>query len=174
MQILLLNFLSDLPATTIASDAVDPEQVEKPEAWDIHSIRDFMIVFGLISSAFDFLTFSVLRLAFDASAELFRSGWFLESLATELAVMLILRTRRRSYTSRPSSLLLWTSAATGLVSLLVVMTPAGEPLGFTPVHVRLLFSLAGILAGYVIATELGKQWFYRHRLKPAVSSRSDS
>jgi Mg2+-importing ATPase len=165
MQILLLNFLSDLPATTIASDAVDPEQVQRPEAWDIHSIRDFMVVFGLISSVFDFLTFGLLRLAFDASAELFRSGWFLESLATELAVMLILRTRRRFYTSRPSSLLLWTSAATGLFSLLIVMTPAGEPLGFTPVHLRLLFALAAILAGYVIATELGKQWFYERRLK---------
>jgi Mg2+-importing ATPase len=165
MQILLLNFLSDLPATTIASDAVDPEQVEKPEAWDIHSIRDFMVVFGLISSAFDFLTFAVLRIAFDASAELFRSGWFLESLATELAVMLILRTRRLSYASRPSALLLSTSAATGLISLLVVMTPAGDPLGFTTVPVQVLATLGAILAGYVVATELGKQWFYRRNVK---------
>ena len=88
MQILLLNFLSDLPATTISGDSVDPEQVEKPEAWNIHSVRDFMVVFGLISSIFDFMTFGTLKLAFDASAELFRGGWFLESLATELAVML--------------------------------------------------------------------------------------
>jgi Mg2+-importing ATPase len=160
MQILLLNFLSDLPATTIASDAVDPELVEQPEPWNIHSIRDFMVVFGLISSAFDFLTFGVLRLVFNASAESFRSGWFLESLATELAVMLILRTRRRFYASKPSALLLWTSAATGLASLLVIMTQLGDPLGFTPVAVGALGSLAAIFTGYVLATELAKNWFY--------------
>jgi P-type Mg2+ transporter len=160
MQILLLNFLSDLPATTIASDAVDAEQVQKPEAWNIRSIRDFMVVFGLISSAFDFLTFGVLRLVFDASAELFRSGWFLESLATELAVMLVLRTRRRFYASKPSGLLLVTSVATGLVSLLVVTTPAGDSLGFVPVPISILSGLALILSGYVLATELGKAWFY--------------
>ncbi|HEY7465911.1 MAG TPA: magnesium-translocating P-type ATPase [Dehalococcoidia bacterium] len=160
-QILLLNFLSDLPATTISSDAVDVEQVQRPESWNIHAIRNFMILFGIISSAFDFLTFAILRLVFDASHELFRSGWFLESLGTELAVMLILRTRRRFYRSRPSKLLLTTSLITALVSLVLVLTPIGHPLGFVPVPVEVLVSMAGVLVAYVVATELGKSWFYR-------------
>jgi Mg2+-importing ATPase len=160
LQILLLNFLSDLPATTISSDAVDPELVEKPEAWNIHSIRDFMIVFGLISSVFDFMTFGVLKLGFDASEELFRSGWFLESLGTELAVMLILRTRRPFFRSRPGILLLGTSVATAVASFILVMTPLGDPLGFVRLSPWVLLSLLGILTGYVAATEVGKRWFY--------------
>jgi Mg2+-importing ATPase len=163
MQILLLNFLSDLPATTISSDDVDPEQVNQPEAWDIHDIRDFMVVFGLISSAFDFLTFALLRLAFDATEASFRGGWFLESLATELAVMLVLRTRRRFYRSRPGSLLMATSALTGLASLVIVLTPLGDPLGFVPVPAKTLAALALVLVGYVLATEAGKAWYYRSR-----------
>jgi Mg2+-importing ATPase len=161
MQILLLNFLSDLPATTISGDSVDPEQVAKPEAWNIHSIRDFMVVFGLISSVFDFATFATLKILFDASAELFRSGWFLESLATELAVMLILRTHRPFFRSRPGSLLLGTSALTGVLSFLLVMTPLGSELGFERISASLLLALAGILGGYVLATERAKRWFYR-------------
>jgi Mg2+-importing ATPase len=163
LQILLLNFLSDLPATTISSDAVDPELVEKPEAWNIHSIRDFMIVFGLISSVFDFLTFGILRLGFNASEGLFRSGWFLESLGTELAVMLVLRTRRRFYVSRPSNLLLGTSVATAVAGFALIMTPLGDPLGFEPLSAWVLLSLAAILTGYVVATEAGKVWFYEKR-----------
>lgn len=165
MQILLLNFLSDLPATTISSDSVDPEQVEQPGAWDIHFIRDFMVVFGLTSSAFDFLTFAALRLIFDASEGSFRSGWFLESLLTELAVMLVLRTRRLFYASRPSGLLLWTSAGTALMGLLFVMTAAGRPLKFTTLPVGVFAALAAILAGYVLATEVAKRWFYARRAR---------
>jgi Mg2+-importing ATPase len=170
LQILLLNFLSDLPATTIASDSVDPEQLQRPESWNIHSIRDFMIVFGLISSAFDFLTFAVLRLGFGAHAELFRSGWFLESLATELSVMLVLRTRRPFFRSRPSTLLLVTSGAVGLATLVMVLTPLGHELGFESVSVPILASLAAILAGYVLATELGKAWFYGYASKGVSGS----
>jgi Mg2+-importing ATPase len=172
MQILLLNFLSDLPATTISGDSVDPEQVEKPEAWDIHSIRDFMVVFGLISSLFDFITFGVLRFAFDATHELFRSGWFLESLGTELAVMLVLRTRRRFYRSRPSTLLIVTSALTAFLGLLLVTTPLGDPLGFVPVQAPLLLCLGGLLIAYVLATELGKVWFYERRVQSRPRSSS--
>jgi magnesium-transporting ATPase (P-type) len=93
-QILLLNFLSDIPGMTIAGDSVDPEQVQQPRAWNLRSVRTFVIVFGLLSSVFDILTFLALRLGFGASATLFRSGWFIESTVTELAVMLVLRTNR--------------------------------------------------------------------------------
>jgi Mg2+-importing ATPase len=168
LQILLLNFLSDLPATTIARDSVDEEQVARPEAWNIHAIRDFMVTFGLISSAFDFLTFAVLRLAFDAGAEVFRSAWFLESLGTELAVMLILRTHRRFYRSRPGSLLLILSVVTGALGLLLVVTPAGDEFGFKPPSAEVLAALAAILFGYVLATEAAKEWYYARR-SPAPS-----
>jgi Mg2+-importing ATPase len=163
MQILLLNFLSDLPATTISSDDVDPEQVQEPEAWNIHDIRDFMVLFGPISSVFDFLTFGLLRLAFGAAEGVFRSGWFLESLATQLTVILVLRTRRRFYRSRPSSLLMAGTALTGLAGLALVLTPLGDPLGFVPVPAAMLAALAAVLFGYVIATEAGKAWYYRSR-----------
>lgn len=123
-----------------------------------------MVVFGLISSVFDFLTFGVLRFGFDATHELFRSGWFLESLGTELAVMLVLRTRRRVYRSRPSTLLMATSVLTCMLGLALVTTPLGDPLGFVPVQALLLLSLGGLLIAYVLATEVAKVWFYQGRV----------
>ncbi|HJW21347.1 MAG TPA: magnesium-translocating P-type ATPase, partial [Candidatus Limnocylindrales bacterium] len=104
-QILLINFLTDLPATTIATDSVDPEQLATPRAWNLDFVRDFMIVFGLISSVFDVLTFITLRLGFGTGESLFQSGWFVESVATELAVLFVLRTRRPFFRSGPSRLL---------------------------------------------------------------------
>ena len=160
-QILLLNFLSDLPATTIATDTVDEEQIERPAIWDMRFIRDFMIVFGLISSAFDFLTFGALRIGFGASADLFRSAWFLESVATELAVMLVLRTRRPFWKSRPGNLLLISSLVMAVVSLAIVVTPVGDPLGFVRPSLPVLCTLVAITVGYVGTTELAKRRFYR-------------
>ncbi|HEU5144837.1 MAG TPA: magnesium-translocating P-type ATPase, partial [Dermatophilaceae bacterium] len=93
-QILLLNFLSDLPSVTIAGDRVDEEEVERPRQWDVHAVRNFMITFGLLSSAFDLVAFAVLLQVFHADATAFRTGWFIESALTELAVLFVLRTRR--------------------------------------------------------------------------------
>ena len=129
-QILLINFLTDFPATTIATDEVDPEQVVRPQAWDIAFVRSFMVVFGLLSSAFDMLTFAVLRIGFNADQYLFHSGWFLESVATELAVLFILRTRRPFFRSRPSTLLLGASVLLGLITLAIPYSPLAGPLGF--------------------------------------------
>jgi Mg2+-importing ATPase len=159
-QVLLLNFLSDFPATTIATDAVDAEQVLRPGVWDMRFIRDFMIVFGLTSSAFDLLTFAVLRLHFHASAELFRSAWFIESVATELAVMLILRTRRPAWRSRPGLLLAVSSAAMAAATLVLVLSPAGGRLGFVTPTVGVFAALAALTAAYVVATEVLKPPFY--------------
>ena len=100
-QILLLNFLSDLPSVAIAGDRVDAEEVAVPRRWDVHAVRNFMVVFGLLSSAFDLLTFAVLLHFFHAGADLFRSGWFVGSSLTELAVLFVLRTRRLAIRSRP-------------------------------------------------------------------------
>jgi Mg2+-importing ATPase len=170
LQILLVNFLTDLPGTTIATDSTDPEQVRRPGEWNIRFIRDFMIVFGLVSSVFDFLTFGVLRLGVHAGADLFRSGWFLESVGTELAVMLVLRTRRPFFRSRPGTLLLATSIGVAVVTVAIPFSPAAPMLGVVPVPLPVLAALALITAGYVLVTEVAKSWFYQRSSAAAPRS----
>ena len=160
LQILLINFLTDLPGTTIATDRVDPEQLRRPGVWDLRAIRNFMIVFGLVSSAFDFLTFGVLRLGFAAGEGLFRSAWLIESVATELAVMLVLRSHRPFFRSRPGGALLWSSVAVAVIAVAIPYTAAAEPLGLVPLPAAVLMVLAAITAGYVAATEVAKAIFH--------------
>jgi Mg2+-importing ATPase len=160
LQILLINFLTDLPGTTIASDRVDPEHLRQPGVWDLRAIRNFMIVFGLVSSAFDFITFGVLRLGFAADEGLFRSAWLIESVATELAVMLVLRTQRPFFRSRPSGALLWSSLAVALIAVVIPYTAAAEPLGLVPLPGLVLLALVAITTGYVVTTEVAKAFFY--------------
>jgi Mg2+-importing ATPase len=166
-QILLLNFLSDIPGTTIAADTVDAEQLDRPTHWNIHFIRDFMIVFGLISSAFDYLTFAVLRFGFHADAALFRTGWFLVSVVTELLVMLVLRTRRPFLRSRPGTALLTSSALIAIITIAAPFTPVAAGLGFRAPSAAMLAALGAVLAGYLAVTEIAKHFFYR-----AVRTRS--
>jgi Mg2+-importing ATPase len=156
-QILTLNFLSDIPGTTIATDRVDDEQLATPRAWDIHSVRTFMIVFGLASSAFDVLAFAILRIGFDADADLFRSSWFIVSTATELAVMLILRTARPCWRSRPGTALLATSIAVAVLTVVLPYTPLAEPLGLVGIPAVILAWLAALTAAYVVTNELLKR-----------------
>ena len=156
-QILLLNFLSDIPAMTIAGDSVDPEMVEQPRTWDVRAIRQFMMVFGSISSLFDIITFVVLRGVFAASPELFRSAWFVVSMMTELAAMLVLRTRRPAFQSHPSKPLLLTSIAIGVVTLLLPFSPLALPLGLQALPPPILAAVTVISAGYVLMTELAKR-----------------
>jgi Mg2+-importing ATPase len=140
-------------ATTIATDAVDHEQLRTPRRWDIAAIRRFMITFGLLSSFFDVATFLVLRLGFDASADVFRTGWFIESTATELAVMLVLRTARPFFRSRPSRALLLSTAIVAACTLIMPYLPfLAEPLGLTPLPLSILAALAALTALYVLAT----------------------
>jgi Mg2+-importing ATPase len=159
-QILLLNFLSDIPATTIASDAVDPEHVEQPQHWEIGAIRRFMFVFGAISSVFDITTFVVLRAGFHASPAVFRSGWFVESMMTELAAMLVLRTRRAAWRSRPGTGLLVTSVGAALVTVLLPLLPVRSWFGFEVPTVGIVVVVALIVVGYVVATEVAKRFVH--------------
>ena len=163
-QILLLNFLSDIPYTTIAADSVDAEQIRRPRTWDLRRIRNFMIVFGLVSSVFDIATFLTLRLGFGAAVADFRTGWFIESTATELAVLLVLRTNRPFYRSRPGRALLVTSALLAAVTLALPYTPLAGPLGLVPLTGTLLAALAGLTAVYVLANELVKRSFPPDRI----------
>ncbi|GAB1692642.1 magnesium-translocating P-type ATPase [Krasilnikovia sp. M28-CT-15] len=158
-QILLLNFLTDIPGTTIATDTVDPEQVRRPRTWNIASIRTFMLVFGALSSVFDIATFLVLRWGFHAPAAFFRTGWFVESAATELVVMLVLRTSRPFFRSRPGRALLASSAGVAAIILALPYTPLAGPLGLTPLPATILAVLGLLTGGYVAANEMVKRRF---------------
>jgi Mg2+-importing ATPase len=160
-QILLNNLLSDVPAVGLADDGVDPELVARPERWDIRFIGRFMVVFGLISSLFDVITFGLLRFAFHATPEVFRTTWFVESLLTELVVALVVRTRRPFFRSRPGNLLMATTAGVAVAAVALPFLPGASALGFVPVSGRILASVIVIAGAYVAATELAKARFYR-------------
>jgi len=160
-QILLNNFLSDIPALGIADDSVDPELVRRPRRWDMRFIGRYMVEFGTLSSLFDLVTFVVLIVSFRASADVFRTGWFVESLLTELAVALVMRTRRPFYRSRPGTLLLTLTLVLIVVSLLIPYLPTASIFAFVPLPPSLLLTIVFIMLLYVAATELQKRWFYR-------------
>ncbi|MFO0750533.1 MAG: magnesium-translocating P-type ATPase [Myxococcota bacterium] len=160
-QILLNNFLSDLPAVGIATDAVDVEMVAVPRRWDIRFIGRYMVEFGILSSLFDLLTFALLLGPFHAGPERFRTGWFIESLLTELVIALVVRTRRPFWQSRPGRLLLISTIVLALATLLIPYLPGVPLLGFEPIPLALLAVLVGVTALYVFATEALKRWFYR-------------
>jgi Mg2+-importing ATPase len=158
-QILLNNFLSDIPGMAIASDHVDPEAVSGPRRWDTRFIRNYMILFGALSSVFDFLAFGVLLWVFHAGADEFRTGWFLESLLTELAVAMVVRTRRAFYRSRPGRLLLWSTVGVFIVALALPYLPFATIFGFVPLPPTLLLGMIGLTLAYVVAAEFTKRRF---------------
>ncbi len=161
-QILLNNFLSDFPAMTIANDAIDPEFIEKPRRWNLQLIRNFMIVFGLISSVFDYLTFGILLWWLQVTETSFRTAWFIESLLTELVILLIVRTRRPLFRSRPGRWLWSSTLAVALLSFsLPYVAPVADLFGFTPLPLPILLVLVGITLAYAAANELVKGYFFR-------------
>ena len=162
-QILLNNFLSDVPAIALAGDRVDAEDLKTPHRWDIKLIRRFMIVFGLVSSAFDLLTFWMLWQLVGDAPELFRTGWFVESLLTELLVALVVRTRRPSLQSRPSPWLLGTTLVVVGLTLVIPYLPASNLLGFAPLPPLVLGMIVLVTIGYVLMVEVTKQRFYAKR-----------
>ena len=138
-QILLNNLLYDTSQMTIPTDRVDEEQLARPSHWDIGFIRRFMIRFGPISSIFDFATFAVMLWVFDAAAPEFRSGWFVESLATQTLIVFVIRTRRVPFfRSRPSRPLLISVIAVVIVGALIPQSPLNDTLGFAPLPAGVL------------------------------------
>jgi Mg2+-importing ATPase len=161
-QILLNNFLSDVPAVTISTDNVDRDETETAQRWDIREVRTFMIVFGLASTAFDLVTFVVLLRVFSTDAVTFQTAWFVVSLLTELAVLFVLRTRESLWSSRPSRLLVVSSIGIALVAFaLPYAGPAALVFGFDPLPLSILTAAILIVAGYVATTEALKRRFYR-------------
>jgi P-type Mg2+ transporter len=160
-QVLLNNFLSDIPALGLASDGVDHELVDHPRRWDMRFIGRFMVEFGLLSSIFDLVTFGML-LWLHARPELFRSGWFVESLLTEILVALLIRTRRPFFRSRPGSFVLVSTLAVAGVGIALPYLPFVRGLGFMPLPLTTLLALVAVTLLYGVAVELNKARFYRH------------
>ncbi|HRO14416.1 MAG TPA: magnesium-translocating P-type ATPase [Paracoccus sp. (in: a-proteobacteria)] len=169
-QILLNNFLSDLPSLTIASDRVDPERLATPQRWNVAEIRRFMIVFGLVSSVFDLLTFGLLIGVLHAGEALFQTSWFMISLLTELAVVLVLRTRRSAFRSQPGAILMWSTVVVlALTFAIPWLGPLSAAFGFVPLPASTLAAIVAILLGYIALTEAMKAWFFRARPEPAAA-----
>lgn len=160
-QVLLTNLLTDLPEMTIAWDSVDTELVSYPRRWSIGFIKSFMVIFGLISSLFDYVTFGVLLFLLHASVDQFRTGWFIESVVSASMVVLIIRTRRPFFKSRPGRYLLAATVMVGLVTFALPYTPLARPFGFTPMPLYFLLIVVVIVAVYISVAEVAKRFFYR-------------
>ncbi|WP_416796394.1 magnesium-translocating P-type ATPase [Ciceribacter azotifigens] len=165
-QILLNNFLSDMPSIAISSDNADPEQIATPQRWSIRDIQRFMVVFGLISSCFDIVTFATLLFVFHASETTFQTSWFMISLLTELGVVLVLRTRKPAWRSRPSSLLFWSTIVVSSATLTIpYLGTLAEVFDFVPLSAMQMGTAILIIAAYLAATEIAKQRLFRPRTK---------
>ena len=160
-QVLLINFLTDLPELTLPTDSVNHEMLQAPQRWNLARIRRFMLVFGLISSVFDLLTFGLLRLGLHAEAPELRTGWFVESVVSAALVVLSLRTRRPLIGSRPSPYLLGATLLAATTALLLPYLPFAGSLGFVALPGVFLGWLAGLVLLYVGAVEVAKRLYYR-------------
>jgi Mg2+-importing ATPase len=161
-QILLNNFLSDVPAMALAGDRVDRTLIARPRRWDIRQVRRFMLVFGLISSVFDVLTFVVLLAVLNTARDEFRTAWFVESLLTELGILLIVRTRGPFLRSRPGPAILWITVLVAAVAIgLPYVPPAAELFGFVPLPPWTLAALLSITLAYLAANEVAKRLLRR-------------
>jgi len=163
IQILLNNLLYDVSESTIPTDNVDAEYVQKPRRWNVSFIRRYMIFLGPISSMFDFLTFSIMLLAFNATEPLFQTAWFIESLCTQTLVVFVIRTRKTPfYKSKPSKLLLLSSLTTVGFALIAPFIPGfNEILVFVPPSYAFYAVLAGLIGAYLLLVEIVKRWFYK-------------
>jgi len=167
-QILLINLFTDFPEMTIAGDNVDDELVQRPRRWDIGFIRRFMIVFGLVSSVFDYLTFGVL-LWLNASIAQFRTGWFIESIVSASMIVLVVRSRRPFFKSRPSKLLTLATVAVVVVTAFTPYLPFAGRLGFQPMPAHFYPIIALIIFAYIVTAELAKLLFYRANRAPLAA-----
>ncbi|WP_179443471.1 magnesium-translocating P-type ATPase [Rhodococcus sp. ACPA1] len=165
-QILLNNLLYDTSQLAIPADRVDTEQLHAPSHWDIAFIRRFMLFFGPISSLFDFVTFAIMLGMFHAGPELFHTGWFVESLATQTLIVFAIRTRRIPFLrSRPSPVLVATVAGVLAVGVAVTMSPWATELGFTALPVGFFLVLVAMVIAYLVLIEFGKAVFYSEPIR---------
>ncbi|MBS3651585.1 magnesium-translocating P-type ATPase [Pseudaminobacter sp. 19-2017] len=160
VQILLNNLLYDTSEIAIPLDRVDDDMISKPRHWDMNFIQNFMLVLGPVSSLFDFATFALLLWVFNASEALFQTGWFVESLATQVLVIFVIRTSARPWLSRPHPALAASSLGIVALALALPFTPLGAWFGFVPVPAHVLLTLAAVTAFYLVVAEQVKHWFF--------------
>ncbi|MBI3898897.1 MAG: magnesium-translocating P-type ATPase [Gammaproteobacteria bacterium] len=161
IQVLLNNLLYDISEIPLPLDRVDPEYLERPRHWDIAYVRNFMCVVGPVSSVYDFLTFYILLNVFHAPEALFRTGWFIESIATQVLVIFVIRTRANPLRSRPSGWLTATALAIVAIAVFLPFTGIGRYFGFVAPPVLFFPVLIGLLLGYLLTVEMVKRVFYR-------------
>ena len=159
-QILLINLLTDLPEMTIAGDNVDQVWLDRPHRWDVAFIRRFMLVFGTISSVFDFLTFGLFYFVMRSSPDLFHTGWFVESVLSATVVVFALRTRLPFNRSNPSRAMMVVTAVVAVVTLLLPLSPLAGPLGFVPLPPLPMAAIFAIVILYFTSAEIAKRAFY--------------
>jgi len=170
-QILLNNFVSDIPLITVSTDNVDKDFVRKPKRWDIRFISRFMIFFGLISTAFDLALIACLIFIFNAEPALFRTAWFVESCLSEIIITFAVRTRLPFFRSVPSKFLIIASLETIFVAVAVTYLAFGaEFFQFVPMPLEILGLIFGVLAAYFAAVEIGKRVFFRENRAQGNSS----
>jgi Mg2+-importing ATPase len=160
-QVLLTNLMTDFPEMTIATDSVDDEMVNYPRRWDIKAIRKFMVTFGILSSVFDYLTFGLLLLILHATKVQFRTAWFVESVVSASLIVLVIRSRKPFFRSRPGNSLLLATLSIVVIAAVVPFTPLATLLGFGPMPVAFLLYVGLIIVLYVVAAELVKRVFYK-------------
>ena len=162
VQILLNNLLYDVSELTIPMDSVDNDSLTHPRHWDTSFIRNFMLVVGPVSSVFDFLMFFILLKVFDAGEALFHTGWFIESIATQVLVIFVIRTRGNPFKSRPSIALTITSLLVVLIAAALPFTPFAAHLGFVAPPPLFFVILPAMVLCYLATVEFVKRLFYRH------------
>jgi Mg2+-importing ATPase len=160
-QILLTNLMTDFPEMAIATDSVDNEMMDRPRRWDIKFIRNFMIIFGSLSSVFDYLTFGVLLFVLHATTNQFRTGWFLESVISASVIVLVVRSRRPFFKSKPGRYLLLATLLIIGITLALPFLPVGKIFGFTPLPLSFFLLMGIIVVLYVISAEVLKTVFYK-------------
>lgn len=159
LQILLNNLIYDLSEIGIPFDEVDHEDVARPENWDMTSILRFTIIMGAVSSLFDVVTFAVLLKVFEADAGLFQTGWFVESLLTQILVIFVIRSRWKPWrANRPHIILIATSVGALVSGLALALGPWGRLFGFIAPSGALLATIGAIATAYLVSAELAKRW----------------
>ena len=162
VQILLNNFLYDISQITIPSDKVDSDLILTPRKWDIVFIRNFMLVFGPISSIFDFATFFLLLGVMHATIPMFRTGWFIESLITQTLIIFSIRTKRVPFfKSIPSKYLVLSSLFVIASCIIIVLSPIRLYFSFVTLPIIFYILLSLIIIFYFILVELAKVYFYK-------------
>jgi Mg2+-importing ATPase len=160
-QILLTNFITDFPYLTIASDNVDEEQLEVPGKWDLKFIRNYMVIFGIHSSLFDVITFLILLFVLKVKESAFQTGWFIESILTELFILFIIRTHKNFFKSNPGKYLFLMSIVGLLLTILLPYLPFAKDVGLVPLPVINLCFMFFIVITYIITADLLKVWFFK-------------